>query len=72
MSMTQCQNGVLRASGTLDTPTLSIFGALHALQWARRGACPGILLFIVCQDEIVVESPIHRRFIAMCSNLVRE
>jgi hypothetical protein len=72
MSMRQCQRGVLRASGTLGTLTLSISGAVHALLWARRRESPGTLPIIVCHDEIVVKSPIHGRFIAKCSNLVRE
>ena len=41
--------------GTFGTPSVSVFGELHALLWERRDECPGAVPILVCHDEIVVE-----------------
>jgi hypothetical protein len=46
--------------GTFGTPSVSVFGELHALLWERRDECPGAVPILVCHDEIVVECDVEQ------------
>jgi hypothetical protein len=51
----KCQKPSEHPFGTFGTPSVGVFGEIHALLCERRGECPGAVPILVCHDEVVVE-----------------
>ena len=51
----KCQKPPEYPFGTFGTPSVSVFGEIHALLWERRGERPEALPVLVCYEEKVVE-----------------